>query len=165
MGVAGENHGFVGLGLGNHRFQKLLYQAGDLVNFGTQIHPQVESHLVVPASGGMQLFAHIPQPLGQHLLDEHVDILAAEVKYQLAGIQILQNSLKAVDELLGLPLGDDALSPQHGGMSHGAGDILSVHPAVKVDGGIEIVRNAVGFAGGPSGPHFFHNPVLALLSL
>ena len=50
-------------------------------------------------------------------------------------------------------------------MSHGAGDILSVHPAVKVDGGIEIVRNAVGFAGGPSGPHFFHNPVLVVLSL
>ena len=113
----------------------------------------------------MKLLAHIPQPLGQHLLNEHVDILAAEVECQLAGIQIVQNSLKAVDELLGLPLGDDALGAQHGGMSHGAGDILSVHPAVKVDGGIEVVRNTVGFAGGPSGPHFFHNPVLVLLSL
>ena len=81
-----------------------------------------------------------------------MDVLAAEIEFQRPGFQVVQNSLKPVNELPGLGLGDDALRPQHGGMRHGAGDVLLIKFAVKADGGIEIIRDAADLAGRPSGP-------------
>ena len=89
VGVARENHFFIGFRLQNHGFQHRLYEGRNLVDFLPQVHPQVESHLIVSASGGVELLAHVAQPLGQHLLHEHVDILAAHIEFQCAGIQIV----------------------------------------------------------------------------
>ena len=81
-----------------------------------------------------------------------MDVLAAKVKFQRPGFQVVQNALKPVNELPGLGLRDDALGTQHGGMSHGAGDVLLIKFAVKADGRIEIIRDAADLAGRPSGP-------------
>ena len=60
----------------------------------------------------------------------------------------------------GFLLGNDIFCTQHGCMGHGTGDILLIHFAVKADGRIEIVRNAVRNAGGPPGPHFSHKKII-----
>ena len=86
-----------------------------------------------------------------------MDVLAGHIEFQRAGVQIIQNALQTVNQLVGFLLSDNALRPQHGGVGHGAGDILPVHSAIEADGRIEIVRNAVRCAGGPPGPHLFHN--------
>ena len=152
VGVAGHDDALVILRLGDDRRKHILYQCGNLINLVFQVHSQIQRHLIVPAAGGVELLSHVPQPLGQHLLDEHVDVLAAEVKFQRPGFQIVQNPLQPVNELPGLGLGDDALGAQHGCVSHGAGDVLLIKFAVKADGGIEIIRDAADLAGRPSGP-------------
>ena len=159
MGVAGHNDPQVLLRLIHNRLQQLLDQVADLINFRAQVHPQIQGHLVIPGPGGVELLAHIPQPLGQHLLHKHMDILAGVVKVQFSRFQVVQDSLQSLDQGIRLLLGQDALGPQHGGVGHGAGDILLIQFAVKVDGGIEIIRNAADLAGRPSGPHFCHSPL------
>ena len=59
VGIAGQNHILVGFRLRNYRFHQSFDQRGNLVDFLPQIHPQIESHLIVAASGSVQLLAHI----------------------------------------------------------------------------------------------------------
>ncbi|MBR0325831.1 MAG: energy-coupling factor transporter transmembrane protein EcfT, partial [Selenomonadales bacterium] len=49
-------------------------------------------------------------------------------------------------------LRNDAFACQHCCMGHRTGDIFFVHFAVKADGRVEIIRNAVGYAGCDTGP-------------
>ena len=51
---------------------------------------------------------------------------------------------------------DDAAFAQHGGVCHRARNVLPIHPAVKADGGVEIVSDGADFSGSPSCPHFCH---------
>ena len=56
--------------------------------------------------------------------------------------------------------GDYALPAQHRGMRHAPRDVLPVHPAVKTDGGIEIISQFTGFSAGHASPHFCHIKLL-----
>ena len=49
----------------------------------------------------MQLLAEVADARGEHLLDEHMDVLAAKVEFQRPGFQIAQNALQPVNELPG----------------------------------------------------------------
>ena len=160
VGVARGNKGLALLrliGNGGDEGSQLLHQ---LFAFFPEVQPQIQCHLIVAASGGMELLAHISQPLGQHLLHEHMDVLTGHVEGQLSAVQIRQNFLQTLLKLPCLLRGDDILHPQHGSVGDGAFDILPVHPAVEADGGIEIVCQRVGFAGGHPGPEFCHDPYL-----
>ena len=88
----------------------------------------------------MELLAHIAQPLRQYLLHEHVDVLGGGVEGQLALVQIRHDPGKPQHQRLGLLLGKDAAMGQHGGVGHGAGDVLLVQPGVKADGGVKVVN-------------------------
>ena len=127
-------------------------QGGDLIDLITQVHPDVQGHLIVPGAGGVELLAHITDAMGQDLLHKHVDIFTGHVEFQRAGVQVVQNARETLDELVGIFICNDMLGGQHGGVGHGAGDILPVHPAVKMDRGVEIVRDLLGCAVSPSGP-------------
>ena len=165
VGIAGHDGGLILLRLVQNGIDKGFDQLGDFVHLAAQVHPQIQGHLVVPGAGGVELLAHISQALGQHLLHKHMDILAGKVKFQRAGIQVVQNSLQAVDEGIGFLLGDNLFRTQHCSMGHRAGDILLIHLAVKANGGIEIIRNAVYNAGSPSGPHLRHSFLLLMLQV
>ena len=157
MGVARHNDGFVGFRLFRNGAQKRLNQRHHGVNLGAEIHPQVQGHLVVPGTGSVELFSHVSQTVRQNLLHKHMDILTGHVEGERPGIQVIQNPLEAFNQGLGLGLFDNALGSQHGGVGHGACDILGIHPAVEGDGGIEVVRNCVHIAGCPSGPQLCHS--------
>ena len=104
----------------------------------------------------MELFSHVPDAAGEHLLHKHMDILALHIKGELAGFQVFQDIRQSVNDLLCLCLGDDVFRPQHCRVGHGACDVLPEHPAVEMDGGIEIIRQLTGHAVRPPGPHFCH---------
>ena len=104
----------------------------------------------------MELFAHIAQPLRQYLLHEHVNVLGRWVKLQLSLVQIRHDPGQTRDQRLGFLLRQDAAVRQHGGVGHGAGDILPVHAAVEMKGRVEVVRDLCCFLFGPAGPKLCH---------
>ena len=156
MGVAGHDGGLVLLRLPGDGLQQSQHQCADGGDLLPQIQPQIQRHLIVSGSGGVELLAHVAQPLRQHLLHEHVDILGAGVEGKLPLVQVGHDPGQAEDQRLGLLLGKDAAVGQHGGVSHGAGDILAVHAAVEVQGRVEVVRDLRRFLFGPSGPELCH---------
>ncbi len=84
------------------------------------IQAEVHRHLVVPAAGGVQPLARVPDALGEHGLDIHVDVLVLQGELHLSGLNVGQDGLEAVDDLLGLVLLDDPLLAQHGRVGDGA---------------------------------------------
>ena len=109
VGVAGHNGVAIALGLVSHGSDQGFDKPGDLVDLISQIHPDIQRHLIVTAAGSVELFAHISQPLGQHLLYKHMDVFAFHVNGQLAAFQIFQNTGKTFCKLLCLSRCDDAL--------------------------------------------------------
>ena len=142
--------------LRDDRPKHILYQRGDLIDLVFEIHSQIQRHLIVPAAGGVEHFAHIPQPLGQHLLDEHVDVLAAKVEFQRPGFQIGQNARQTVDDRIRIRLRQNAALGKHCCMRHGAGDILPVHPSVDGDRRVECVSQCRSLRLRPARPKLVH---------
>ena len=164
VGVA--RHDGIGIGfrlVGDH-LSKLADKLRYLVDFIPEIHTEIQRHLVIAAAGGVELLAHIADPAGEHLLHEHMDVLARHVKGKCPRGKVIENFFQFSDNLLGLLLGDNALRPQHGCVRHTAGDVLAEHPAVKMDGGIKIIRQLTGFAAGTPSPQFCHVPLLLFVT-
>ena len=157
MGVAGHDAGFMGRRLIVQGGDQLSQQRLQLHGLVSQVKSQVQGHLVVAASGGVQLLARVADALCQLLLHEHVDILAARIDGQRAALQILQDGQQPFHQLRLLRLADDAAGGEHFRMGDAAGDILFVHAAVKANGGIEIIRDLIGYAGVKPGPHLCHS--------
>ena len=157
VGIAGHDGGGVCLGLLGQSLDEVADEGNDLGDLVAEVHTDIQSHLVVTASGGVELLAHVTQPLGQHLLHEHMDILAGHVDGKGSRLDIGEDPLQTRDEGVGLGLGNDMASGQHGGVGHTALDVLTVHTGVEVDGGIEIVCDLIGYAVGAACPHFCHD--------
>ena len=157
VGVAGNDGVRVGLRLvgddGDERPELRL----DLAALLPEPEAKVQGHLVVAAAGGVELLAHIPQPLREDLLHEHVDVLRGGVDGELPALDDRQDVREPLRQLGGLLFGQDALLGQHGRVGQGAGDVLAVHTAVKMDGGVEVIRRLIQLSRRPSGPHLRHN--------
>ena len=69
-----------------------------------------------------------------------MDILAGGIKGKRAAFQIREDSFQSRNQDVCFLCPDDSRSGKHGGVRHAPLNILPVHPAVKSDGGIEIVR-------------------------
>ena len=134
VGVTGHHRIQVGLGLLDEDLLQIQHLADDDGDLLLGVQPGIHRHLVIPAPGGVQALARVADALGQHGLDVHVDVLVVQGELHLVVLNVGQNGLQALDDLLGLVLLDDALLAQHGGVGHGAGDVLLVQPGVKADG-------------------------------
>ena len=110
---------------------KLFDKSQYIIYLAAQIHPKVERDLVVSASCGMQLFAKISKPLGEHLLYKHMDIFGAHIKLQLAACQIVVYICKLFGNDLAVFFVDYPLLSQHIHVDYAALDIVLVHTAVK----------------------------------
>ena len=105
----------------------------------------------------MQLFADVTDAAGELGLDEHVDVLGLHVELQRAGLQVREDPGQTANDLVGVRLRQDAAFGEHGGVGHGAGDVLLVHPAVNGDGGVESVGQRRSLRLRPARPKFVHN--------
>ena len=158
VGVSGENDRLVRFGELGDRFEQRDRQRLDAADLAAEIQPEVKRRLVVAGAGCVKLFAHGAQPVGERLLDEHMDILGAGINAERAGLQLGEDTAQRVLKLLGFVMRDNAAVRKHGGVRHGAGNVLPEHAAVESDGRVESVRDLRRFFLGPSGPHFFHVP-------
>ena len=135
---------------GNQLFD-LFLQLSDLV---AQVHLQIHGHLIVAGPGRVEPLAGSADALRQQDLHVHVDVLILLGKFDLTGTAVLQDLAQGLDDEVGFGLGDDALGAQHGGVGHGAGDILLIHPLVVGNGGVETVHQLIRVLFKPSGPKF-----------
>ena len=118
--------------IGEH-MEKIADESGDFVTLISQIHSQVQRHLVVPAAGSVEFFSCVSDPLGQHLFDKHVDVLRTFVDCELPALQILQDSGKSFCQRFAVRFGDNPFCREHRSMGDAPGNILAGHPAVKTD--------------------------------
>ena len=132
--------------------QQLCGQTADLSHFLPQIQPDIQCNLVIPGTGGVVPLAHIPQPLGQLCLHEHVDILRRGIQFQFPGFQIRQDPLQPLYDLSAVLFRDDAAVPQHGGMGDTALNVMPVHTGIKCDRGVKRIYACVNFFGKSSCP-------------
>ena len=100
--------------------------------------------------------ASITDSVCQLRLNEHMNILTAHIYFKLSALNILKNTKQSVDYSLTVLDAYDALLCQHLRMSHRAQYILLVHLAVKADGRVKIVRQAICYTGISACPHFCH---------
>ena len=159
MRIARHDGGAVRFGLRQQRVNQRADFAGERGRFVPQVEPDVERDLVVAAAGGVQPFADVADAARQFGLHEHMNVLRFGIDLQRAGFQVAQDGVQRVDDPVGVGLGDDVLHAEHGGVRHRAADVLPEHPAVEVDGRIEVVGQTVERFGKPACPHFFHGIV------
>ena len=91
VGVA--RHDGIGIGfrlVGDH-LPKLADKLRYLVDFIPEIHTEIQRHLVIAAAGGVELLAHIADAAGEHLLHEHMDVLARHVKGKRPRGKVIEN--------------------------------------------------------------------------
>ena len=154
MGVAGHHGGLVLLRLTAEdrlQLQQLPHDDGDLL---PDVHPEVQGHLVIAAAGSVEPLPRVADPGGEQGLHVHVDVLVVGGECRLPRLDVCQNVLQTTGDGGGVLFGDDAAVRQHGGVGHGAGNVLPVQPLVKADGGVEFIHQQVGVFLKASAPEF-----------
>ena len=139
VGVAGHHGVQMGLGLLHQDPLQIQHLADKDGNLLLHIQTGVHRHLVISAAGGVEALARIADALGEHGFDVHVDVLVVQGELHTIPFDLGEDGLETVDDLLRLVLLDDALPAQHGGVRHGALDVLLIQPGVEPDGGVEVV--------------------------
>ena len=104
----------------------------------------------------MKFFAHVADAADEDGLHVHMDVLSLFVESHFACFDVVQDFTQCFHNEVCVLLGDDALFAQHGCVCHTAGDVLVIHAAVKADGGMEMVCEAVCGFGEASAPKFLH---------
>ncbi len=113
--------------------KKLLQDRIKLVNFVPHIKLHIQSNLVVPASSGVELFAHIADPVDEIRLDKAVDIFILVGNSESAVLDIPQDAVQSVDDLIPLMFSEDSLLCEHPHMCKAAADVLPVEFLIKAD--------------------------------
>ena len=91
---------------------------------------EAQTHLIIAAAAGVQLFAHIAGQFGEPGLDVHVHVFQFRLPDKAAGLDLGAHPVQAVRQNLRLFRGDHALAAQHAGVSPGSADILGVERPV-----------------------------------
>ena len=131
MGVAGDDDIGIVLAEGDEGALEIIdftEQAGDLV---AEPEADIEGDLVVAGAGGVE-FGTGGYTLGELGLDVHVDVFEFVLPTELAGGDLFTDGVEAVDDGLELGFGEDADGLQHGGVGHGAEEV--VLPEAPVEG-------------------------------
>ena len=79
----------------DERFLQRQQHRFDRTGLAAQIHPEIQCHLIVAASGRVQALACVADALRQKRLDIHVDILVLSAERNLARLDVKQNLLQA----------------------------------------------------------------------
>ena len=141
---------------GDKGLDKLIGELGNLVALVFKVELYIKCHLVVSASCGVKSLACVTQSFGEHLLNEHMDILSIGVKMERTAVKVGKYALKSLDYLFALVLFNNALLAQHLRMSHRASYIMPVHSCIKGNGGVEVVDLLIDLLGKSSCPHLSH---------
>ena len=99
VGEAGHDHIDVGLGLDQQGIDQQVQVGADLDDLVPQVEADVQRHLVIAGTAGVQPLARLADGGRQARLDVHVDVFQADGEIELAGLDLPQDPLQAMDDL------------------------------------------------------------------
>ena len=136
VGVAGDDESLLPFGQREKCPLEFLKRSVDAIDRAAAVEPQIGSHLIVAAAGGVELAAGVAETGGQRRFNMEVDIFLGGGELKAAGADLLADLLKHSRDLLRLGLGDQAGVGEHGRVGDRAVDI--------VVGESLVVRDALG---------------------
>src|SRR3972149_4273768 len=77
---------------------KLCQKVYHYLNLITSPEPQVKGNLIVSASGGMELFTSLANPLNQSQLDIHMHVFERLFELELCGKNFRENSIQTLND-------------------------------------------------------------------
>ena len=103
----------------------------DSIECGAQVQAQVGSHLIIPRSARVQLFADVTNQFGQSRFDVHVHIFAGHGPLKRPLLYLGQDIGETLLDRGIFVRGEDARRHQHLGMGPGARDVVDSELTVK----------------------------------
>ena len=138
MGIARHQDVCIGTALLHQYLEKTLCEQGDLLESVAHEEFEIDQHLVVARTSGVDLFTHITETTCQKQFDLRVDVFDALLNDQLAGLCLSMDATQLCEqhfEFVGLQK-TDAL--KHGDMCHRAQHVVGseekIHFAIQSDG-------------------------------
>ena len=107
--------------------------AAQLDQFVAKPHPHIEGDLIIPGAGRVE-FGTGGHAAGQFGFDVHVNIFELRFPFEFPLLDFFADDLESVEDGLGLGLGQDPDFVQHGGMGHGAHDVVLPQTPIEGDG-------------------------------
>ena len=121
---------------------------------GAHPKPEIRHHLVVARARGVQPPGRRADDLGQPRLDVQMNVFQFALEDEVAVGDFLFDLVQALEDGLGVILGDDAFGGQHAHMRPRAGQVFARQPLVEIDGGGNLPHDRGGAGFEPPAPHF-----------
>ncbi len=131
-------------------------------NFLFRIKPEIQNHLIVSASRGVQFACYVPYLFPKSLLNVDVHILEVLSKRYLAFIEISLYLLQAFLDYPSISSRDDFLLAQHSHVSQAARDVFLIKPLINRDRCIELGKKLIHILGKTPLTYTRRCPVLRL---
>jgi len=154
VGVAGHDDVKVAFRLTDERVDEQVEIGGNLDDFVPQVEADIQRHLIVAGTAGMEALACLADLRREARLDVHMDIFQADGEVEMTCLDLLENLVQAMFDRCHIGRRDDPLLAEHAGMGHGAADVLVVEALVEIDGGGELLDEFVGRLGETPAPEF-----------
>jgi hypothetical protein len=122
-------------------FPHLVERDPEIADDFLEIHPRVEHDLIVATARGVQAASSRADDLGKPPLDGGVDVLVGREKTEAVAEEFLADLAEAVEDLVGVFLGNDALAREHLAVRLAAAQIVGPQPPVEAQGRGEFLRH------------------------
>ena len=154
VGVARQDDRAVAFGESGEPLLQARDQLAERSDFIPQKEPHVQQHLIVAATGGVQLAADRADLFGQPALDGHVDVLVRSQKRKVAPGQFTLDGLQALEDFFSFRAGDDLLFDQHPAVGAAAPHVIRGQTPVHRQRGGERLHARVCRGREPARPGF-----------
>src|SRR3989339_1221872 len=110
---------------------KLCQKVYHYLNLITSPEPQVKGNLIVSASGGMELFASLANPLDQSRFDIHMHVFERLLELELSGKNFRENSIETLNNRILFFFRNEFTFGKHRRVGNTPFDIVFIEPPVK----------------------------------
>ena len=157
MGVARQDRINMASGKFHQNISQLEQVLDDDINRIPQIQAHIQCHLIVAASGGMQLAGNFTHDLCQPGFDMGVNIFQVVTVRKISVFDLLLYVFEAGDQFLGLCRGYNVRLRKGPAVRNAALNIIGIQAPVDIDRRGECFDNFRSFFLEPAGPHFFRH--------
>ena len=133
MGVTRQHSCNMASGKVHQNILQLEQMLDDGINGIPQVQAHIQSHLIVAASGGMQLMRNFADDLGQPGFNMGVDIFQCVAVRQSSFLDLMLDLLKTGNEFLSLFGGYNVRLCQGPTVRNAALNIIGIQPPVDID--------------------------------
>ncbi len=102
----------------------------------------------------MELARHRANQLLQPRLHRHVDVFVFAAELEAPSVDLIADSIQALDDGLGLFVRENAHGAEHVGMGLACADVFGVEAPVDMEGGVDLLHDLGGLRLKAPAPHF-----------